>query len=346
MKLVGSKIVTALGLAILALAAAGFGMLQGARTAHAGPSQVYTVDKNTAAGGVYARFGPHTNATMRINGFGVYPGQTVMLLCGVTDGDPVGPYQNKTWHFVADLSNPGESNFWLNDHYVDSPNVANQLAPGESKCANESTNPLAPNIPNPEYNRTAAVNWALAHAKDPQTNGEECAKFVSEALWSGGLPQTPGTSGWNNQNGYWSRGTWFPGTVTANAAQPLLDYLEQHFSTQWISLGRMNAGNNNIPQAQIGDIIAYSWKGNGTIDHLAFIVGFAEKNSEYPLVAEWGQFNWIFVVNNIINPSSRYQYRGWTWSAIHKIFLQQEKGNQNMTAYLLHFNGGYVGPGF
>src|SRR6266568_2530120 len=97
-----SKIVTALGLIMLALAAAGFGLLNGARIAHADTNQVYTVVENYAAGGVYARYGPHTNATNRINGYGVYPGQTVKLLCSVTDGDPVGLYQNKTWHFIAD----------------------------------------------------------------------------------------------------------------------------------------------------------------------------------------------------------------------------------------------------
>src|SRR5947209_6949498 len=132
MKLNSGRIIAILCLAILILS--GFGALQGGRTAHADTNLVYTVDANTAAGGVYARYGPHINATNRINGYGVYPNETVRLLCGVTDGDPVGPRQNTSWHFVTDLSNPSEGNFWLNDRYIDSPNTASQLAPGESVC--------------------------------------------------------------------------------------------------------------------------------------------------------------------------------------------------------------------
>jgi hypothetical protein len=140
MKLNSGRIIAILCLALLILS--GFGALQGAHPAHADTNLIYTVDANTAAGGVFARYGPHTNATDSVNGYGVYPSETVKLLCGVTDGDPVGPYNNKTWHFVTDLSNPSEGNFWLNDRYVDSPNVASQLAPGESTCPNESSNPL------------------------------------------------------------------------------------------------------------------------------------------------------------------------------------------------------------
>lgn len=330
----------------------------------------YTVDPTNAAGGVYARYGPHTDDTNRVDGYGVYPNEVVELLCGVTDGDPVGQYNNTTWHFVTDLSNTGEGNFWVNDHYLDTPNAASQLTPGESLCPNESSDPVAaapaatpppvapptatqppatptqptvPTVPNPEYNRLAAVNWALAHAQDPQTNGEECAKFVSEALWAGELPQT---LQWNNQGWYRSGLTWFDGTVTANAAQPLLTYLEQNYSTEWVPLGKMSAGNNNVPEAEIGDIIAYSWNGDGTIDHLAFIVGFAEGNPEYPLVAEWGQFANYGPGDILNNPTSPYVERGWTWSEINHMYLQQEPGNQGMTAYLLHFYGGYEAPNY
>ncbi len=109
-----------------------------APTAHADGYPEYTVDA-----AVYARFTPNTDDTSRTPGYGVYPGDTVALLCGATDGTPVGPYINQTWHFVTDLNNPGEGNFWLNDHYVDSPNIAGQLAPGEAVCPNEGADPLA-----------------------------------------------------------------------------------------------------------------------------------------------------------------------------------------------------------
>lgn len=58
-----------------------------------------------------------------------------------------------------------------------------------------------PPIPTPQYNRTAAINWALAHAEDPQPYTSMCTWFVSNALWAGGLPQTPL---WNNYAEYGS----------------------------------------------------------------------------------------------------------------------------------------------
>src|SRR5437667_12857008 len=128
MKLYGDKIAASLMVPVfLVLLGAGFGVSQGTRPAYASANLIYTVNKTTAAGGVFARYGPHTNATNRIIGYGTYPNQQVKLLCGVTDGDQVGPYQNSSWHFVTDLDNPGEGNFWVSDHYLDTPS-RNQLA--------------------------------------------------------------------------------------------------------------------------------------------------------------------------------------------------------------------------
>ncbi len=348
MTLVGIKTVARLALFILVLSGAGFGLLQEARTAHADSNLVYTVDNNTAAGGVYARWEPHSADTNQIDGFGVYPGDQVQLLCGITDGDPVGQYNNTTWHFVIDLSRPNEGGFWLNDHYVDSPDQAGQLAPGETQCADESIDPMQGNGDTPPqnstYDRKAAVDWAKAHAEDPQTNGEECTKFVSEALWAGGLPQT---DEWSN-NGWYPSGkpipTIFIGTKTANAAPLLKAYLEQHYSVHWIPLHQVPASNEDLPQAEPGDIIAYSWHGDGNIDHLSFVVGDDPSDPNLPLVAEWGQFDHYGPPDYIHNPSARYVSRVWTYSFKDHMYLQQENGNQNMTAYLLHFNGGQYMP--
>jgi hypothetical protein len=143
MRLVGSMIAARVALAVLAIVVA-FGTMGVAtsRMAHADSSLIYMVDPIAAAGGVFARFGPHISATNRTDGYGIYPYDRVVLLCGVTDGDPVPPYSNTTWHFITDLSNPGEGNFWVSDHYLDTPNQPSQLTPEESQCANESSNPL------------------------------------------------------------------------------------------------------------------------------------------------------------------------------------------------------------
>lgn len=70
---------------------------------------------------------------------------------------------------------------------------------------------------------------------------------------------------------------------------------------------------------------------------MAFVTGMAP--GDYPEVSEWGQFNFFpDIWNKIDNPSSPYVQRDWTWSAMNHEWRQQEQ--PNMTAYLLHFNGG------
>ena len=152
---------------------------------NAGPARAdsypeYTVDATTAAGGVYARFGPHTDDTNRTAGYGVYPGDLVELFCGVIDGSPVGQYSNQTWHFIADLSRPSEGTFWLNDHYVDSPNSAGQLTPGETTCSNESSNPLAPTTP------YAAVYYSPYELNDFYPSNAQYTTPLGRSAWSSG----------------------------------------------------------------------------------------------------------------------------------------------------------------
>lgn len=110
--------------------------------AHAAAALEYTVDVSAAVGGVFARSGPHADDTTRTVGYGAYPGETVQLLCGVTDGDPTGQFNNTRWHFVIDLNNRGEGPFWIADHYLDTPNPPDQLPAGEPLCPNESSDPL------------------------------------------------------------------------------------------------------------------------------------------------------------------------------------------------------------
>ncbi|HLX39435.1 MAG TPA: hypothetical protein VKR42_02845, partial [Ktedonobacteraceae bacterium] len=181
------------------------------RTAHADTTPQYTVDPTTAAGGVYARYGPHINDTQRTVGYGVYPNQVVALLCGVTDGDPVGEYQNTVWHFVSDISNPGEGNFWLSDYYVDTPNLtANQLAPNESTCADESQNPMAipaqqtiPEgasvffMPQPSWLQT---HFPIIQAPWPDTTADLTVQYQD---WATGNNCTYNNSFSNPYNGKW-----------------------------------------------------------------------------------------------------------------------------------------------
>ena len=75
----------------------------------------------------------------------------------------------------------------------------------------------------------------------------------------------------------------------------------------------------------------------------SFIVDIA--SGQYPEVSEMGQFD--FTTHpwyKLHNPRSPYVKRGWTYSAMHHMWLQRE--HPGMRAYLLHFNGGYFAPTF
>ena len=139
--------------------------------AHADSSLVYPV-VNTE-GGVYSRNSPHEADTPRIVGQGAYDGDQVELLCGVTNGDAVGPYSNNTWHKVKNLTRPEQPEFWLNDRYVQSPNVADELAPGEVECGAERA-PASNSNPPGLLNRAPQSdgrNWAIPVTPDGQSVG-------------------------------------------------------------------------------------------------------------------------------------------------------------------------------
>ncbi len=179
------KIAAHTSLAALAITGGGLASFIETQSADAANGPQYTV-AGTAAGGVYSRLTPHTADTPRIPGVGVYPGDVVTLKCGVTDGDPVGPYNNQTWHYVHDNSRPNEPDFWVNDHYLNTPNAANQLAPGETACPNESNNPLA----------------ATSQSGDQQPITSVFFSPISDQ--KNGLPQLPNVANVNYLRGDWS----------------------------------------------------------------------------------------------------------------------------------------------
>jgi hypothetical protein len=291
------------------------------RTARAGTGLRYQVvdADNAHDGGVYYRNSPHWTDTQRTTGVGGYYGETVELVCGAW-GDAVGPYANRRWHLVDNISRPSAGRGWLPDRYLNTPNVANQATPGEPECGSR------PVTANASYNRTAAIRWALAHAQDPQANGTLCTWFVSNALWVGGMPKTAG---------------WQPGTYSSTWVEGLADYLRAHASVSWMDI-TSNLATNAVPDAVPGDIIVYDWNDGGTTyDHMSFVVDIA--SGQYPEVAEWGQFDFTrHPWYRVTHPRSPYVKRGWTWSAMNNKWLQD--GHRGMRAYLLHINGGYFTP--
>ena len=53
-----------------------------------------------------------------------------------------------------------------------------------------------------------------------------------------------------------------------------MSYLEANYSVTWTDI-TSDLATNAVPQAQPGDIIVYSWNGNATLNHMAFVVGIA-----------------------------------------------------------------------
>lgn len=309
----------ALTLVVGSLIAAGTARSTSMTRASAASGPVFTVmnTSETPPDGVWFRRSPHTADTDRVTGHGVYMNERVQLKCYAW-GDAVGPYANKLWYFVLNVTRPTNAGVtnqgYLNAHYINDGKAANQIDARVAQCG--TTPP-----PNPSYNRTAAVNWAIAHAQDPQGSGTLCAWFVSNALWAGGMSQTS---------------SWQAHTYAATFVDGLVHYLEAHYSVTQTDI-TSNLTTNAVPQAEPGDIIFYDWNDGGTtFDHMSFVVDIAP--GQYPEVSEWGQFNfnpW----DKIHNPRSPYVKRGWTWSAMHHEWLQQE--HPGMRAYLLHINGGH-----
>jgi hypothetical protein len=201
--------------------------------------------------------------------------------------------------------------------------------------------------PNAFYNRNAARQWAYAHAKDAQPFGTMCTWFVSRALWAGGFPQS---ALWNSTGPYryidhLGLVSTVPGTETAWSTSKFLDFVRRNFSVSPTLDITTNLHTNAVPQAEIGDLILYAWekhRGDG-ITHIALVVNIARDH--YPEVSEMGQYDFDTIhgiVNKIVHVHSTYVKRGWTWSVVHKVWLQKEKGNANMKAYLLHINGGHM----
>jgi hypothetical protein len=92
--------------------------------------------------GIYYRNSPSWGDTSRTPGVGVYNGDRVELICGAY-GDPVGPYANKAWSKVRNLSRPGIGEGWVNEHFIDDGASTNGWPAGVPQCG------LAP-VPPPQ----------------------------------------------------------------------------------------------------------------------------------------------------------------------------------------------------
>jgi hypothetical protein len=131
----GSRLgrLTVNGLAALGLAGGVTALEASPALADSGP--VYTVinPDNDSTHSIYDRDSPDwEDSDRRAPDFSLY-GDKLELICGA-DGEAVGPYANRRWHYAKNLSRPEAGVTWIPDRYLDTPNKANQPTPGEKEC--------------------------------------------------------------------------------------------------------------------------------------------------------------------------------------------------------------------
>lgn len=252
------------------------------------------------------------------------------------EGDPV-------WDYGTDQATGAKgfaADYYINTNITPGNEGQKLTAIGIPECdtqqpsqADTSPNlqPAASLPPFASFDRNAAAQWALNNAEDTPPNDGSCTIFVSQALWAGGMPQT---SEWNfnlhpitNGNAPSMRN----GSNDAWAANNFVEYMGTVPFAKVESLGPMGPNNNNVPDAKLGDVIAYDWNNDGSIDHLDIVTGFS---GQYPLVSGWSEDG-----ANALH----YNQRGWTYSNVHNTWLQWEKDangnypNKDMQTYLIHF---------
>ena len=172
-----------------------------------------------------------------------------------------------------------------------------------------------------KFDRDDAVAWALKDATAPQDFSAPCTWFVSRALWAGGIPRSHAWTDEGSHGFLQPR----PGTASATAVEPLLDYLHETYPAS--KLTHLDPAINSVPKAELGDIFAYDWEGDGTWDHLALVTDI--KPGQHPDVSEWGTADWPAV-------SVDYSQRGWTYSKKSDQWLQ--KSFPEMEVALLHID--------
>lgn len=127
----------------LSLAAATVGITTAATHASASSQPTFTVmnTSETLPDGVWFRRSPHTADAAKVTGYGVYKNERVKLECYAW-GDAVGPYANKLWYFVLNVTRPtnaGVSNSgYLNAHYINDGKATNQVDAGVAQCGAKS----------------------------------------------------------------------------------------------------------------------------------------------------------------------------------------------------------------
>lgn len=288
-----------------------------------------------------------TTVTVNWTKIGIYPRESASMDSAkvgdaLADGDSVTPVCEKQAEPVSngsqliDIWDQLPDGTWLPNAFLDTGSTS--WTPGVPRCddnGSSGSDDGSDYFANMQYNRTAAVNWALGHAQDAPGvfDASGCTWFVSNAFWAGGFPTD---DMWTPDGEHKSRVRTTPGSVAAWAAPEFLEYITEHYDFHEVPL---DFNDNSVPGAEAGDFIAYDWEGDGNVDHLALVTNISSGN--YPEVSEWGVGHTIY--EWIPGPAS-YVKRGWTYSENDSDYLQAR--HPNIRATLYHVQGGFFSEGF
>ncbi len=138
--------------------------------------------------GIYYRESPSWGDTKRITGVGVYNGDRVELICGAL-GDPVGPYSNKAWTKVRNLTRPSIGEGWVSEHFIDDGAPTNGWPEGVPQCGSSSSTTPPPSGPRSVF---FSPTYALPNGVD--TLGPIADLNIPAAMWVEGNCSTAGAA--------------------------------------------------------------------------------------------------------------------------------------------------------
>lgn len=163
-----------------------------------------------ADGGVFFRNSPNWDDTPRIVGAGVYNGDRVQLVCGGFGGT-VGPYANRWWSYVHNLTRPGAGSGWVNAHFIDDGMPANTPSPGEPTCGSGSAGVSTPGLigspipvgesvffsPNDNPNGLGTRRIATHSLRESEWKSANCSPDAAVAKVIGFGPNVRTLAGWS-----------------------------------------------------------------------------------------------------------------------------------------------------
>lgn len=180
-------------------------------------------------------------------------------------------------------------------------------------------------IPVVGYDRGVAVAAAAQNLSDGDRFEEDSAMYVSDVLWAGGLPRSDVWTDDSTDSALLAPESTNPGPTDAAAnADDLVSYLTETHSqgTYSVTLATripIDWSDNDASGAELGDVIAYDWEGDGIIDHVAVVTNI--NDSGYPEVSQH-------------SPTQENQY--WSYSVADRNFI--EKAYPGSAAYLIQIS--------